>query len=776
MSWKLHRKKGNITIILLGLISVMLVMVMALSKRMTGHTQLLTLSDYTQITRYFLESYVGDVLQQINAQINDPDSELYQAFRGAPGRQKLSTAFYKPAGLLKKLSDELKVEMQLPPEIVFSHAEALPYPTGFDCPNNLRGKEKKGLLEIVCKAKFHGRQYVLRVQYPFTVVMKMVPVLKDFMLWVDKIGAEQGRDKMGPNDHLNIMFTKEGRHPEEPDSAALSLARNIRVKPGFKYRPFILLPPLDDNEYKNPKLAGNVFLGPSDEAVYLNLAGDTREAAADAHGAESGEEFTASVGEMFLVSPEALQVGDVKKGFDYVQVFINKKEQFVRMMGQEIELKHKLIAKMGVLGFSNEVVPETGEIFKDSSYTPEDFFNAGSAASEFWQKVESFGHGYMAFSSGLKLMGIRPDLGGHAKRQIFGNVLARFFIMTFWYPRFGGGLPLQYDENIGPGNYPEKVFTWGKDTFEPALEGQKYQDFMSRLVSGKNWNPRTGKVPPDFMPLNADYEQEIKDIFLEGKFAGNDGFTAKAKLEELGRNWFAVETTAGRVANGAESRIGRTYSSGDEFLEAAGVKQGKFKINGVVYVKGPLKIPPLKMKNSEIGGGVVLVDGPIQIDSITRGYDIDTAQFKLGPAGNMLRQGPAYDFYQKIKTEITQESFITFVSLSGDPITIRGELLIGVHLINLHDKNNMPYDQILWSSGIRKEIVFVGGIACNYLNLPKRLEEFGQIKSSCSLLKAPFFLYHSAMAAKEPAMAVQMMENMRGYLLTAGRSSNDDTE
>jgi hypothetical protein len=68
----------------------------------------------------------------------------------------------------------------------------------------------------------------------------------------------------------------------------------------------------------------------------------------------------------------------------------------------------------------------------------------------------------------------------------------------------------------------------------------------------------------------------------------------------------------------------------------------------------------------------------------------------------------------------------------------------------------------------------MGGIACNYLNLPKRLEEFGTIKSACNLLKAPFFMYHSAMAAQEPALAVQMMENMRGYLLTAGRMGDDE--
>ena len=76
MLYKFFNKKGNITVVLIGLISVMLLMTLALSKRMTGHTQLLTLGDYTQISRYFLESYVSHVLQQVKEQVNDPQSPL----------------------------------------------------------------------------------------------------------------------------------------------------------------------------------------------------------------------------------------------------------------------------------------------------------------------------------------------------------------------------------------------------------------------------------------------------------------------------------------------------------------------------------------------------------------------------------------------------------------------------------------------------------------------------------------------------------------------------
>jgi hypothetical protein len=79
----------------------------------------------------------------------------------------------------------------------------------------------------------------------------------------------------------------------------------------------------------------------------------------------------------------------------------------------------------------------------------------------------------------------------------------------------------------------------------------------------------------------------------------------------------------------------------------------------------------------------------------------------------------------------------------------------------------------MWSSSVNKEILFCGGIACNYLNLPERLREFGRIESACNIVKAPFFLYHSAMSAQEPSLAVQIMEDMRGYRLTAGKARDD---
>jgi hypothetical protein len=779
----LSARKANVTVILIGLVSVMLILVMSLSKRMSSHTQLLTLSDYTQISRYFLESYAGDILQQIDLDVNKPGSALYQKFRAPPANGELSTDFYEQSGMLSEMAEELGIEIIAPPTIKFSGSEELGYPTGFECPAHLKGNEKKGLLEIICQAKFYGRLYTLRVQYPFSVVMRMTPVLKDFVLFADSIAREHGEQKIGPNDNLNIMLTRDGKHPLDFEGG---IVNHNRMRPGNRYRPMVMLPPLDPVEYASAAVSGKIFLGPADDSIFLNLAGDTREEEVDTTGQAGSGLISASVGEMFLVSPDTFKVFDSASKYQYMTVFQKPDGSPVRMMGMEVPIKYNQLAKMGILGFSQEIVPQYSEsIFSGAAYTVEHFLNSGSAASEFWRILKDggsgYGEGFMALSSGLKLMGLKPDdiNFGHVNREVFGNVLSRLFVLTFWWPPSGGGVPLKYDENRSPTDFPTTTVSLYTYRFEPLYAYLRFQDFMSRMVSGKNWDPRMGSVdnlPDGFMPYNYDPQEKKKRILTNNDFVANDGFKAGTRLDRMLRDWFRVDANNNPAlpAKGIEARIGRAFASGDEFLEAAGIEQGRFMVNGVVYVSGPLKVPALDMENENIGGGIILVDGPIELENITRGYDLDTDDFKLGAYGAMLFRGPAFDHYQKWKTEITQENFITFVSLRGDPITITGEALIGVHLVNLYPRQTSPYGQITWSSSVRKEIVFCGGIACNFLDLPERLLEFGRIESSCRHLRAPFFIYHSAMASSEPAYAVQLLENMRGYMLTAERAPGED--
>ena len=104
MLYKFSNKKGNITVILIGLIFVMMIMTMFLSRRLTSHTQLLTLGDYTQISRYYLESHANHVMRQVRAQVNDPNSDLSKEICKESPEDDLTDFFvYNESDQLKKL-------------------------------------------------------------------------------------------------------------------------------------------------------------------------------------------------------------------------------------------------------------------------------------------------------------------------------------------------------------------------------------------------------------------------------------------------------------------------------------------------------------------------------------------------------------------------------------------------------------------------------------------------------------------------------------------------
>ena len=133
---------------------------------------------------------------------------------------------------------------------------------------------------------------------------------------------------------------------------------------------------------------------------------------------------------------------------------------------------------------------------------------------------------------------------------------------------------------------------------------------------------------------------------------------------------------------------------------------------------------------------------------------------------------------------IGADKILTFVCLKRNgegprTITIKGNVLLGVQLINFtaKDKNSSYYnidDQIIFENTENKEILFYGSIACNNLNLPERLKEFGRItkRSDANYLNAPFFYYPSVMATSTPPLAVQINENMHSYNLEISGEAN----
>ena len=737
----------------------MLLMTMAMSKRMTGHTQLLTLGDYTQISRHFLESYVGDVMQQTRDACNDPTSYFSKAICDSVdegGTNKtLKSDFYEASSMLKDLAGELDIKCSYEPKIELLDTEPIGYPSVIDAGPNA-GKEKTGLLQITCRCEFRGREYILQVQYPFNVVYRMTPIIKDFMLFADNIYEEQRFD-VGINDNLNLLYIKNGEVvPDEyPKYAGIN----------GKIRPLVLLQAPDMQV--DAKNSGKVYLGPSDKSIYLNLAGESPN---DTDNSNSQTDSS----EMFLVSPEDLGVSAGGR-LDKKPVFRKRDGTDVQLLGQEIELNAGH-ASMGVMGFSSDL----SDVFNGTAWKLSDFLNKGDKTKgTFWgsvlEKGESNLADYTSFASGIKLFGIKSfDADGDpiiVPREIYGNVFSRFFVFTFWYPGSWGGNPLVYDPDLSVDEVPTLLdYSKSEKVFSPVDPNDTYQVYMSRVMSGLPWETNKDKEN-FFMPFNINLELHKHEVYDESNFAPADGFSLDGsfKFHNFGSTWFDIAKKESDPPAPIEKRIGRAFKNQEDFKAAVG-HPNKFKINGVVYVKGNLELDDMDLSADDCSGGIVLVDGQISLGNITRGKKIDSSKFKLSDHS-------AVDTYKKWNDPssdeyIGQDKMLTFVSLNSNCILIKGNVLLGVQLVSLNGKGYAT-DQISWDLDTKKEIIYYGSIVCNRLNLAKRLEEFGEINSSDPRLAAPFFMYPPVMATGTPSLAVQIMENMRGYKLNSGKISKN---
>lgn len=832
MLYKFFNKKGNITVVLIGLISVMLLMTLALSKRMTGHTQLLTLGDYTQISRYFLESYISHVMQQVRKQVNDPKSKLSakicESIDEAGGEVPLTegvdyeykdspalielTSIYGQNNIIKKKDPVLRLT---------DGTKRLGYPDWLKMTEpDKEGIEKKGYLEIECSCTFNKRDYTLVVQYPFTVVYRMTPVLKDFMLFVDNIYEEQKwnptqnyNTNNGVSDKLNLLTVKDGLVENTVDE--LFTKNSFSVNQNSKFRPMILTADTNLDE----KTSGMVYFGPSDntfgKSIYLNLAGISPESNSSATANRKFDN-----GEIHLVSPQSIGLPDT--------IDISKPVGFplgpvgVQAYGAEIPLKKAGVAKFGLFGFCNEIL----DFFKNSNYPITDFLNKDddilmkSGKETLWGEIvkkgwESNLKDYLRFTSGIKLFGLHyktadTDAPVIPHRQIFGNVFGRFVIFTFWY--YEHGVAIMYDpektvKDAGveeskikfyyePGN--ERIVNFLPPEYEEGVTGdteQKeiYRTYMSKIMSGmvtKDNFKKDGRGNNQdlFFPVNFDYNGGmVNTMFSEKEFSANDGFEIDLQkdssftFDKFGDKWFGVGGTDGQEdLSPIEKRIGRAYNSAEDFKEAVGYPK-KFKINGVVYVKGDLDLSEkdMNLKAEDCSGGIVLVDGSIKLGNIFRGEIIDSTnkfQYYTGSFSGYQ----TYESWNKTddKRYIGPDKIITFVCLKDKnknearTIDIKGNVLLGVQLVNFTNPN--ADTQITWKNVDKnREILFYGSIACNKLNVFDRLLEFGSIKKPTTdiELNAPFFIYPPVMATKDPQLAVQIMDDMRSYKLTSSVES-----
>ena len=862
MLYKFRNKKGNLTVILIGIIGVMLLMTIFLARRMTGHTQLLTISDYTQISRYFLESYVGDILQYMRQSTNDPLSDFaqkicYEKVEDLKGKNLNDFLKYEPSKMLREISKKYTPNIifidKYKPTIELSEAtEEIGYPDGFIVPDDKAKIEKRGLIKITCQCEFNKRLYKLEVCYPFSIVFRMTPVIKDFMLFIDNLWVEQKAFQQSvTNDKLNIVQVENGKINKDSFPDCL----NVR-----KIRPMVLLAALNrtgallDNPQQEVKESGMVYFGPSssgssgndglDKSIFYNVSGiaPDQDTTSGSSTSQDGEDIV-DISDMHIVPPSLLGLPDKDDNGqpleisdeDHIAHFNIKGKNSERILtyGNEIDIGGEREgsrvgqACLGLLGFSKELpelLDNSNEVNKWHFYQ---FFrkkNEDVIKNTFWNEVYDK-LDYLTYSFGIKTYGLRIKGFPKTRRQVFGNIFARFLILSLW--EFERAHPLDYDpdKKIDEVGLKESLIKWlpnqkGQEDriikFRPPeyddsmSEKEKqdlYQKYMSKIMSGlkandnnynKNENSTAGKYQNLFLPLNCDYSDNSHKIFDENNFEPNDDFKLNrdfVKFDKFGSLWFGKGENG--KASPIEKRLGRVFiddsnsSSGDgrsaeeKFKKAVGYKDSlgvdqkqKFKVNGVVFVKGDLDLSKgMDLAKDDCSGGIVVVDGNITLGNITRGQKINASKFEF--ITSSTGDDTASKYWERWtdpsvdngKYNIDSDKILTFVCLGqGHKIKITGNVLLGVQLVNLTDEIPLTRegdDQITWMNP-KKEIIFYGSIICNRFNLAKRLEEFGEISTSADkYLDAPFFMYPSVMATATPPLAVQINENMRGYMLSS---------
>ena len=515
------RRRGTVTVILLGLISVIVVFVFSLSRRLSSHTQLLTIGDHTQIARYYLESYTGDVISQLARQANDPGSDVYGFFRQAgTGDATIPSGAYHPNPLLADLKKELGIEHVGAPKIELRGQKALPYPGIVQMPDSLKGLEKRGFLSISCSIRFNKRPYTMAVRAPFLAVMRMTPVLREFVLFCDRIHLEQQRP-FGNQDRINLTFTKGSEHPQE-------VPANYSA---YKGQPWVLW--FTDKGFSNKDKCGRVFLGADDKPIYLNLAGE--------------KNFQGYMSDLWQVFPEWIKVNKTGDRFQLQPIFLDNAGKPISLRGIDVPLKFRNhMAKIGILGFCHEITDDAEDgIFSNSFRNLRDIMGPDPA----FQALINDNPQALALASSLKLFGKNgeqnnPDNPYYGPaREVFGSVFGRFLMITFFeYPSAqGGGQPLPYNANANFQPPPFATFNNVSEVlFTPAEPGQKYGDYMSRVVSG---GLDTGGPAVDTYLCVNPASKKSRRPFGFRDFAPADGLRLNGRFDAFGPAWFEYLTT-----------------------------------------------------------------------------------------------------------------------------------------------------------------------------------------------------------------------------------------
>jgi len=504
-------------VILLGLISVMIGFAMFLSKRVGQQAGIVTVIDRTQLARLYLESYAGDVLTQLRAAVNnfqdDNLDKIRDVIRGSQEGTIDPGLFYKKqSSMLNELDDRYeKYGVSLSGKectITISQVKNLPYPMML---KNVPPVERAGELQMTCKVALNKKPYKMILTIPYKVVSCLTPFLKEFVAFFDKIGLEQ-TSPIGPADKLNILKVKASRFTDYFSGNGGE---------------FCGMPLVINSFYDKPFQNGQIFLGPDDKEIFLNLAGENKKL----QGHQIGEPLTVGGGESIVdLIPgknEPSRMADlwqIDQSYfdekttvtgdpnydpfddnllanmrdddpinDRMAVFRDEKNNPVVLRTAKMESADKgMIAKFHFMGFSEESsLPGQGHLTVTERDL--DVFLANDPAYKVYKQE---GRKYLGVASSLKLRGLNGEYYfgktySGLPSFIYGKIFARFKLLSV--VRAQGDIsgiipPLFYSEDENPQleeikSYQVSGLETLNYTFKPK-GGRKYQMYMSRIVSG----------------------------------------------------------------------------------------------------------------------------------------------------------------------------------------------------------------------------------------------------------------------------------------------------
>lgn len=697
-------------VFLLGILSVMLLLFLTLSQRKTGQVQLLSMLDQSQTARYYLEARCRDVIAQFRKAANLPGSPLHGFLRDpkSVGRVvPLSALGYSPSTLVSALGERLGVDEADDPKITLVGWGALKYPSMMEVPPETA--DRGGGLSLECSALIRGRKYSMNMGFGVKMVGYLVPLLREFILFCDQLHLEQS-SPFGEPDKLNILFTRRSDTPTDSDNPS-----NVNI-PGeyreFSGKPWILYP--TESFEGDPTRNGRVYFGGDSRNLFLNMAGEMLFRGFDSSTGRQDEPLS----DLWTISPKGFPMnsaGAVFNAFPWYQRPGDLGHVTLRSL-QFVHPANRDLTRICLVGFGAEIDDRTEGNFLNSGVSLDSFMKEDPAFQALSQDRKK-----LALSSAFRLLGPNLESNGLAApivpvRQVFGNVFARFFQIAFWESS-SGCRPLEYvPAALGNSSFaPPQISIMGVNSnWEPKDPSEKYSDYMSQVVSGGDpGSPKSNRFPVNL-------EAGVPMTYSSSQFKPVDGVTIKGPFDRFGPEWFGGDSPD--LSPICLDRVCRFFPDQEAFKKYSGLDRTppRFWVEGVVYVKGNLELP--EITTSDIRGGVVIVEGSVTLNDITRGYsNLDTA---AGMAALL-----------KGMKSLPQNQFLTFVSFRGEPITLAGDHHVGIQVVSFKPGLKKPISQITWKIG--KDVRFIGGVAVSTPNMAERVKEFK---------KNPFFMYVPCMS------------------------------